>query len=233
VSKAKSLSFLAIGLGVYSIAEAAHLTEISPYRIRRWTKGYKYEVRGKRRSMPPIIGKEIPGDEPILTFADLIEVRFLNGFYNHGVKGKALRVASYKAQELLGRPRPFSTRIFKTDGIRILAEIVKGTDDRVLLDFVKGQYAFDQIVSPYLFEGLEFNDLNEPKLWWPMGQNRSVVLDPQRAFGAPIIARRGIPTRVLNLAFNAEQSFEAVAKWYGVDVKEVEDAREFELKLAA
>lgn len=228
-----SINFITIGLGVYTVSEAVWLTGVPRHRIRRWTRRYKYKLHGKEQFMPPIIGRETDGGESMITFADLIEVRFLNYFRERGVSPQALRVASYKAQELLGRPRPFSTQIFKTDGITILSEIAKNTEDRVLLDLVKGQYAFDEIVSPYLFAGLEFNDLKEPRRWWPLGEGRSVVIDPQRSFGAPIIARSGIPTKVLNSAFNAEESLEFVAKWYAIAVEEVKDAIDFETKLAA
>jgi hypothetical protein len=36
--------------------------------------------------------------------------------------------------------------------------------------------------------------------WWPLGKQRSVVLDPQRSFGAPIASGSGIPTATLVLA---------------------------------
>src|SRR5262249_22529914 len=123
-----------------------------------------------------------------------------------------------------------STQIFKTDGMRILGEIAKSSDNDALLDFARGRSTFEQMIPPDLFEGVEFNNWSEPILWWPMGDARSVVLDPQRCFGAPIIARSSVPTGVLKAAFDAEQSVEFVARWYDVNVEDVKNAIEFESK---
>jgi uncharacterized protein (DUF433 family) len=184
--------------------------------------------------MPPIIGREPdPGEYPVLTFADLIEIRFLDAFRQKGVSTKALRIASQRAKELLGRHHPFSTQIFKSNGRTILAEITKETGDRALLDILRDQFVFETVIASYLYAGLDFNELKEPARWWPLGKDRTVVIDPRHAFGAPIIARTGVPTKILNSAVNAEQSVEFVAKWYGVEIDEVTDAVHFETKLAA
>ena len=184
--------------------------------------------------MPPIIGREPdPGESPVLTFADLIEIRFLDAFRQKGVSTKALRIASQRAKELLGRHHPFSTQIFMSDGRTILAEITKETGDKALLDILRDQFVFEKVIGSYLYSGLDFNELKEPARWWPIGKDRAVVIDPRRAFGAPIIAKSGVPTKILNSAINAEKSVEFIAKWYGVAIDEVMDAVKFEIKLAA
>jgi uncharacterized protein (DUF433 family) len=184
--------------------------------------------------MPPLIGRAPHfSDSPILTFSDLIEVRFLEAFRQHGVSTRALRIASQRAKELLGRHHPFSTQIFRSDGRTILAEITKNTGDKFLLDIVNEQYVFEKVLAAYLYGGLDFNELKEPARWWPLGKDHSVVIDPQRSFGAPIVAKAGIPTKILNSAVLAEKSIEFVAKWYEVEIDEVRDAVEFENRLAA
>ena len=226
--------FSTIGRGVYTLAEAALLSGVNRHRISRWARGYTFAYHGKRQTMPAIIGREPDSAaSPILTFADLIEIRFLEAFRQKGVSTNALRIASQRAKELLGRHHPFSTQIFKSDGRTILAEITKETGDRALLDILSDQFVFETVIASYLYEGLDFNELKEPSRWWPLGNDRSVVIDPRRAFGAPIIARTGVPTKILNSAVNAEQSVEFVAKWYGVEIDEVTDAVQFETKLAA
>jgi uncharacterized protein (DUF433 family) len=228
------LSFINVGRGVYTLAEASRLTGVNRYRISRWTRGYTFSHHGKRQSMPPLIGGAPDSlESPILTFSDLIEIRFLDAFRQHGVSTPALRIASQRAKELLGRHHPFSTQIFKSDGRTILAEITKETGDKVLLDIVNEQYVFEKVIAAYLYVGLDFNELKEPARWWPLGKDHSVVIDPQRCFGAPIVAKAGIPTKILNSAVEAEKSIEFVARWYEVEINEVEDAVQFETKLAA
>ncbi len=224
-----------IGKGVYTLTEIKKLTGIHPGKIRRWTVGYSYPYKGEFRYASPIIAVDTEriNGVPMFSFADLIEVRFLQAFRVHGVKQKVIRIAAEKAQELIGKSHPFSSRTFKTDGKTILAEIIKSSDDKVLLDLIKDQYAFERILGPSLYFGLEFNECNEPERWWPLGEDRSVVIDPQRAFGKPIITRVGIPTIILYKAVKGNGSIDLVSSWYEVEQKEIYDAIEFEEKLAA
>jgi uncharacterized protein (DUF433 family) len=67
--------------------------------------------------------------------------------------------------------------------------------------------------------------------WWPMGHKRLVVIDPARAFGAPIVAKGGVPTRVLYFSARAERSQKAAAAIYDVPLRAVRDAVAFEKRL--
>jgi uncharacterized protein (DUF433 family) len=227
--------FKLIGRGIYSLTEAERLTGVSRRTIRRWTQGDRYWIRGRPRRMDPVIATQLKkiGGESVIDFSDLIEVRFLDAFRQHGVSAHAIRIAALRARELIGRPRPFSTQIFKTDGQTILAQLARGSDDPVLIDLVRDQVEFESVVSPLLYAGLEFNTLDEPERWWPLGLDRQVVLDPRRGFGAPITPREGVPTRVLADAFRAERSIAFVAGMYNVDDAAVADAVEFEKRLTA
>jgi uncharacterized protein (DUF433 family) len=168
-----------------------------------------------------------------IDFSDLIEIRFLDAFRKHGVSWKAIHIAAERAKDLIGKSHPFSSNIFKTDGRTILAEIIDQSGDKTLLDLVKDQYAFEKIISPFLYKGIEFNQTNEPERWWPLGFKKSVVLDPHRSFGAPITATGGVPTSIINRALKSENSIEAVADWYDISLTEVKDAIYFEREFLA
>jgi uncharacterized protein (DUF433 family) len=219
-----------IGRGVYSLADAAWLSGVPSRRIRRWTQGYRYIYRGEVRESPPIIAALLPRveDQPILDFADLLEVRFLNAFRTAGVGWRAIRIAADRAKQLLGRHHPFSTRRFKTDGRTILAEVIGIDGDPALLDLVRDQWAFERVLGPYLYAGIEFNQADEPTRWWPLGSGRAVVIDPARAFGAPIVVREGVPTRILANAVVAEGSVSLAARLYEVSESAIQDAVVFE-----
>ena len=221
-----------IGHGVYTVAEAARLTGLSQGRIRRWTRGYTYhDRRGTPHAMPPVIGLPNEEGDQTLRFVDLIEVRFLEAFRDRGVSWPVLRVAAQRAAQLLDHSHPFSTLRFKTDGRSIFASL-EVEEDRVLMDLISSQYAFEAVLDPFL-EGIEFSPLDEPERWWPLGTDRTVVIDPGRSFGAPICAPSGVPTRVLFGLFEAEGDEAVVSWWYDVSSQEVRDAVEFEQRLAA
>ena len=96
------------------------------------------------------------------------------------------------------------SRRFATDGHTILAELVTKTGDEMLLDLARDQYEFQRIIKAYLFGQIEFDERDLPARWWPVDGSRRIVIDPQRAFGAPILSLEGIPTRILATAVAAD-----------------------------
>jgi hypothetical protein len=116
-----------IGAGIYTVPEASRLTGVFAARIRRWVKGYTYVVGDKVLASRPVVHSQLqPLDGVIaLGFLDLIEVRFIDAFRRSGVSWKSIRLAYDRARELIGSEHPFSTKIFRSDGRRIFAEIVQ------------------------------------------------------------------------------------------------------------
>jgi len=224
-----------LGLGLYSIPEAARLTTVSQGRIRRWVAGYAFRVGERERFSEPVWQSDLPrlNGSIALSFLDLLEVRFINALREAGIGWRNIRLAVLQAQELMETKHPFTTKAFKTDGKTIFAEILRKTGEKELLDLVKRQYAFRRVISPSLYAGIEFASGKNAVRWWPMGTGRRVVIDPKRAFGQPIVSKMGVPTAVLKEAYDVEDSVQRVAKWFGVDVGSVRDAIRFEERLAA
>lgn len=224
-----------LGVGIYTVPEAARLSRVPARRIRRWLTGYDFKSRDQRRTSAPVWSRDLPLREGslALSFRDLIEVRFVNAFRDSGVSWKVLREASERAAEILHDTHPFSTKRFKTDGRRIFAEFVADTGQEVLLDLVKSQYAFKQVIAPYLYQGLEFGASESVRRWHPLLRNRRVVIDPAISFGQPVANPESVPTAILAKAVQVEKSVERVARWYMVEPRTVRAAVLFEEQLAA
>lgn len=224
-----------LGVGIYTIPEAAKLTGVASSRIRRWIIGYSYAYDGEMRSSSPVWESELPviEDKVAIGFHDLVETRFINAFITHGVSLRTIRLASLKASEILGTRHPFATQRFMTDGRDIFYEAVTESGDNNVLDIIKSQYAFKQIISPALYKTLEFSESDELLRWWPIGKAKKVVIDPRRSFGQPIVSNEGVPTVVLADAYRVEGSYKRVANIYDVSITSVKVATEFERKLAA
>ncbi len=113
-----------IGVGVYPIPQAARLTKLSPDRVARWLRGYRFPVKAGMRVSPAAVHSDFPLIEGTLTlsFLDLQEVMFVGAFLGAGVKWKHLRRVHTLAQDRLG-PHPFSTGVFVTDGYRIFQDL--------------------------------------------------------------------------------------------------------------
>lgn len=59
-------------------------------------------------------------------------------------------------------------------------------------------------------------------------ENKSVVIDPYISFGNPVIAGTGIPTAVIASRFVAGDSVVEIARDYGRETFEVEEAIRYE-----
>ncbi|MCH8113347.1 MAG: DUF433 domain-containing protein [Proteobacteria bacterium] len=171
--------------------------------------------------------------ELMLGFWDLLEIRFVDAFLEEGISLQKIRHAVAAARKLLKHTHPFSTKKFKTDGRSIFLEVSEQAGGKWLLDIIERQYQFWDVVWPSLYRGFEYSDVDEVARWWPMYPKRQVVIDPARAFGQPIVHKWRIPTSSLAQAFETERSVGAVARWYGVSQRAVEDAVKFETKFGA
>jgi uncharacterized protein (DUF433 family) len=228
-----------IGIGLYSVPEAARLTHISTARLRRWLLGYDHGTINDRRYSSAILKRDLEEIDGriALSFLDLIEVRFIDAFLRQGVKWREIRAAATAASRMLANSHPFSSHSFITDGKNIFAEIVNSTTDPDLIQLSKQQYVIREVLEPSLLRGLEFKK-DILVRWRPRGGADPVILDPQRAFGRPIVEISGVPTHVLACAFEAEGGEQEnaeviVARHYDVSKKEVMAAVKFELQLAA
>jgi uncharacterized protein (DUF433 family) len=223
-----------VGVGIYTIPQAAQLAKVPVPSIRRWLYGYHYAYRGHTVEQPAVVAaNETLRELRVVTFRDLIEVQFVHAFRDEGVSWKTIRFAAIKAQAITGNDHPFASREFVTDGETIYAEIVQTTGNKELLDLRNDQMAFRRVFLPSLRARLDLGDTGAERLW-PLGRNRPVVIDPRRQFGQPISRDEGVPTSALASAYRAMgQSPAAVARWYGVSRAVVRAAVDFEERLLA
>ena len=222
-----------VGVGLYTIPEAARLVGVRPQRIRRWVRGYKYRGRdGVAAASEPLWHADTPTTDTTvgLSFLDMMEVRMVNAFRGYGVSWTTIREAALHACELFHDNHPFTMRRFQTDGNRIFVEAAEGQGERVL-DMNRRQWVSKRIVQQSLFEGIEFDD-GQAARWYP-AKNRKVVVDPARSFGRPVLTDYGVPTEVLFAAFNVEGSVDKVSKWYDIPKPAVRAAIGFERNVAA
>lgn len=103
-----------------------------------------------------------------------------------------------------------------------------------MLDLVKRQWAFKQVIKPSLYEGIDYTGEGSAQRWYPLKRNKTVVLDPTRNFGKPILAVVGIDTSVIYQSYLAEgQDAKRVAMIFEIPTAAVDAAVAFEHKIAA
>jgi uncharacterized protein (DUF433 family) len=234
-----------LGRGVYGAAEALRLINfrrqyepsprsISRQTIARWLRGYDYSRKGVVHHSDPLWRPDYINDDDTieLSFRDLIELRFVKAFRDVGLSLPTIRECFMRAVEAVNDQRPFSTRKFRTDGRTIFLEITYGISEGELLDLKRRQLAFRRVLAPTLHD-LEF-DAEIVARWYPLGTSRkTIVVDPTRAFGRPIVSEGGVPTEVLSRAVEIEGTPERVARLYEVPPSAIRDAVSFQQRLAA
>lgn len=234
-----------LGIGSYTVPEAARLLRIPSINIRRWLGGYSYKTQEGDRRLPPLWTPQIPTFEAHieLGFRDLIELRFVSAFLHAGLGLQTIRGCLEYARTLVDDERPFSTRQFHTDGktifFQFIDEVVSAKDGcgvvppdelQGLLDLKKRQFAFREIIIQ-TFKDLDIDDTVVYR-WRPFHGKDTIVVDPQRAFGQPIATNSGVPTTSLAEAVKSEGTAQRVAFLYDVPIGIVRDAVKFESELA-
>jgi len=224
-----------VGVGVYTLPEAARLIGANTLRVRRWLEGYRFPRKQGTGQSPPVFPPQLPvvGGHQAIGFLDLVELLFIKAFRDHGVTLPAIRRAAKEAAGRWGTDHPFCMKRFATDGRTVFATIEDEAGDPGLLDLTRSQLAFIGILRPFLKQ-LDYDRLGQTiNRWWPLGKNRHVLLDPNICFGRPVVVQNAVPTEALYRAVLANGSEAHVARWYEVSVSSVRAAVQFERHLAA
>ena len=210
---------------LYSYADADRIAGVTRGTSKRWIRGYSYLSNGARVSAAPVTpGTGKPG-EPGVSFFDLIEVAAIGRLKDVGWSLTAVRKAVESCQVMFDLPRPLVTERFKTDGHDFFVQ--KG-EALVEVGFGrrKGERAWIEVLDPFLktiaYEG-EF-----ARRWWPIGEDRRVVVDPDYGFGLPVIQGSGVRTEIVFEQVRALESLERIAYSFNITLEEVEHAIQFE-----
>jgi uncharacterized protein (DUF433 family) len=222
-----------LGVGFYTAPEVARLLRIPVKNINRWLGGYQFAAGERETTMPPLWEPQLPRGEKHLElgFRDLVELRFVQAFLREGVSLQTVRHCLEMARTLARDDRPFSTRLFKTDGRTIFREGITAKGEGELLDLKRRQYVIKQVIDR-TFKDLDLED-DIVARWRPFHGKASIVIDPKRSFGQPVLTRYGVPTVALAEAVTAEGSEGRVAYLYEVPASAVREAVAFEHYLRA
>lgn len=217
-----------VGTGVYTVPQAAKLIGAPSDKLRRWIFG----GRGQKSIIEP--DYEAIDGVNALSFHDLIEARFIRAFREKGVSFQHLRRVATKARQDLHTVHPFASARFVTDGRTIILDEVDEAGRRSLVDYLSDQRTFESFVRSSILDGVSFDACDLAETWRPKpSEAPEIIIDPRRAFGAPIIARTGARSEVIARAAKAEGSNAAVALAFGLTESEVRQALLFEERLAA
>jgi uncharacterized protein (DUF433 family) len=170
----------------------------------------------------------------VIGFRDLLELRMVSAFIQHGVDLKVIRATIAAAAQHFGHDYPLTNQQFRTDGKRIFLQAIEATTGEPrMIDVLRKQFVFSDIINPSLYAGIEYGGDGAIR-WFPLGKRKPIVLDPALQFGTPIVSEVGIPTDTIYASYLAEgRDKTMVARIFDISPKWVLDAVEFEEGLAA
>jgi uncharacterized protein (DUF433 family) len=214
-------------VGLYTVPMASRLLGESGTKIRSWIDGYPAS------DVAPIIRSQLPkvNGKTVLGFLDLIEARFIRHFDRLGMSPQSIRVVAEKLRSRHHTDHPFATnKRFRTDGKTIIMETLTD-DEKHHLNLITDNYEMGPIIEASLFDSILYAE--DLAYRWHIRDFPRVVLDPNYAFGRPVIENVWVPTETLYSAYDAEQSIQLVSEDFEIDREAVRQAITFEKKLRA
>lgn len=163
-----------------------------------------------------------------LSYLQLIELAVVSAFIDAGLKLRAIREARAYYAGTFNSKHPFAELRFKTDGKDLIADLdqIVGPSgaDHLLNANKGGQLEWGAIIGSRL---KEFDYDGQLAIRWRLrGQESPVVIDPQIAFGAPVVG--GKPTWLVRDRWNAGESLQYIARDLRLKAPDVQAALAFE-----
>ena len=109
-------------------------------------------------------------------------------------------------------------------------EIAETEEERKILNLMNDNFEMGPVIEASLFDSILYAD-DLAYRWHPVRELPLVVLDPQYAFGRPVIEGAWVPTDTLFAAFDAEESVGLVAEDFEIDQEAVNQAIAFEERM--
>jgi uncharacterized protein (DUF433 family) len=218
--------------GIFTIPEISELLETPQNLVRIWVDGHK----GKQ---DPIIENELGRVDGKLavSFTNLMEIQFVAFFTRAGVHLRELRAIMDEVKRTLAHPHPFATKtVFQTDGRKVVESIARKNGIDTLYDLKTKRYEMKDVVYTSLKRDVIFDPAGNARVWYPRRKlSPSVIVNPRRSFGRPILRDSSIPTSTIAKAVKAEGDEKVVSLIFEVPERQVREAVEFEsaLRMAA
>jgi uncharacterized protein (DUF433 family) len=213
----------------YPLLEAARYLRVSPATLRSWVVGRPYPTSAGTGHFQPLL--HLPARRPpVLSFWNLVEAHVLRSLRtDHGVSVKALRKALRYAEQELGIERLLLRKDLCTDAGKVFLERY----GELIELSASGQLAMRKVFDEHL-KRVEWDERQFPVRLYPFlsaeapDSSRPIAIDPQVAFGRPIVRRAGVSTIIIADRIDAGETVADLAADYGLSEEEIEQAVRYE-----
>jgi len=209
----------------YTLAEAARYLKLPVATLRSWVVGRSYPTAEGAGRFQPLIHPP-RRKPPVLSFSNLIEAHVLRALRtDHGIPVKELRRALKYAEERLGVERLLLRRELCTDGGNLFLERY----GQLINLSASGQLAMRKVFEQHL-ERVVWDLPQFPVRLYPflssdgLGPDRPIAIDPQIAFGRPVVLRKGAATHAIAERLDPGETVADLAADYDLSPTEIEEA---------
>lgn len=211
-----------LGGGIYSIPDLAMILNKSTKTIRRWVEHYWDKELGEAYESRYSWNIEFT---KAIDFHTMIELVIFAQLREQKLSAREIIKSHKYLSKKYDTPYPFANRevlqFLQTDGIKAYIH-----DDETT-ETADGSRQLNLSFVAEFFKELDFGADNLATLFWPRGKSNSVVVDPKRQFGHPVIAKTNIYPETIYNMYKAQEPIPFIAFTYEITEKEVKDAIEY------
>lgn len=213
----KSPTMLPLGIGLYSVREAALYARIRPQMMARWVFG--------NQSGDPVIDHQIKSPEKIVSFLDFVQAMAVRSVrLERKIPLPSIRKAIRITEEKYGITKPFARR--HTTYLVGDEIVIKLGDDYIQ---VTGKHANNRVitkVAEFYMIDVGFDAEGLASKYTPLKDGPlAITMDPQIRFGEPLLPSCGYTAKAIWDGFRAEgNSLVRASRVFGISPKEVEFA---------
>lgn len=210
---------LQIGHGIYTVSEISKLLRISSQKVRSWLKKY---WDGKFNQDNDHTYSWSIDKSKAVDFYTLIEIYSFMLLGEAGVRTTKIVTAHEELSRIFKTPYPLAKQdileSIRTDGQKVYFE---QEDNIVALD---GTRQLNLTFIQEFINCLEFDKELMASRFWPLGKSNSVVVDPHRQMGHPVVGNTNIYPEVIHGMFKSGDSIEFLAFNFQLSQKQIRDA---------
>jgi len=213
-------------LPLYGLSEAALYLRLPIKTLEYWAFG--------RGAVKPLI-RAASKDPRALSFMNLLECHMLaamRSIYDLHLSRIRRAIANLSRN---GLRHPLIEKALYTNKIDLLLSELDGVIN-ISRPRKFGQHEIPEVVKVHL-ERIEYD--KRTFRFYPFVRERSpdepkyIVINPAVGFGKPVVAGTGVSTAVIAARFNARESIPDLAREYGLEEKQVEEAIRWETRAIA
>ena len=203
---------------IFTLREAAGYLDVPKSTIHAWARPATGE--------PLITVFPRRGAQATVPFIGFAEAYVLVAFRRAGVPLQRIRPAVDALAQNIGLEHALASKRLYTDGAEVLYDYAAERNEDDLLELVvvrTGQHQFSEVVRDYLKRITYGRDGWASRVRLPSYQRADVVVDPQVAFGLPLVVHGGARVEDLVDRFKAGDTLADIAFDFDVPPEEVED----------